>query len=169
MKMPRQFIHQRTETELLRSSSREKPTPRLVCIKDEKSSRFSSREVSTEIQRHEQKIETIQVANFAMILTDSKFTTDGICKISCHTFVPLSWKDYLRSFCWVLRMEVLESLATRTKVTFRVNSNPKPCKTDRDLVTQLHQTLHVDHISQLRSFLILEASTAVKILQFIQL
>ena len=46
-------------------------------------------EVTTDIQSHEG--ETVQEADFATDLTDSKFTSDGmVCKFGGHAFVPIS-------------------------------------------------------------------------------
>ena len=82
--------NRRTETEPLRSSSREKSALQLVCGKVLKFQASPLMKVSTEIKSHEQKgkDETIQEANFAVDLTDSKLTPDEMfCKVGGHAFL----------------------------------------------------------------------------------
>ena len=50
--------------------------------------------VSTEITSHAQKekVDSIQDANFAVDLTDSKFTPgEMFCELGCQACVPISW------------------------------------------------------------------------------
>ena len=125
--------------------------------------------VTTEITCHEQKNidETVQEANMAGKLTDSKSTLgEMLCLFGDHPSVPVSWTcdeqtsvshssvetdvisldiglrvvGLLALTLWDIVIDESEHLASRARVTLRVRLNPKHHKSHRIPLTTLHQT-----------------------------